>query len=123
MSTHNAWTLHNKTSACSSGTHAVIIIVRLYCSLRKLVDLVGALKQLHDLLHDLRLHALGLLELLAVAEDHSGGSLGDAEVRLIIVSAMSSRSEFVATVLPLRWPARRCRPCRKKWCWRTSWRT
>jgi hypothetical protein len=72
-----------KTSACSSGTHVVIIIVRLHCSLRRFVDLVGALKHLHDLLHDLRLHALGLLELLAVAEYHSGGSLGDTEVRLV----------------------------------------
>jgi len=54
-----------------------------YGSLRKFVDLVGALKHLHDLLHDLRLHALGLLELLAVAEDDSGGSLGDTEVLLV----------------------------------------
>lgn len=83
MSSHNAWILHNKTSACSSVTHVVIIIVRLHCSLRSFINLVGALKQLHDLLHDLRLHALGLLELLAVAENHSGGSLGDTEVRLV----------------------------------------
>jgi hypothetical protein len=54
-----------------------------YCSLRKFVDLVGALEHLHDLLHDLRLHALGLLELLAVAVDDSGGSLGDTEVLLM----------------------------------------
>jgi hypothetical protein len=54
-----------------------------YCSLRKFMDLVGALEHLHDLLHDLGLHALGLLELLAVAVDDSGGSLGDTEVLLM----------------------------------------
>jgi hypothetical protein len=83
VSSHNAWILHNKTSACSSVTHVVIIIVRLHCSLRSFINLVGALKQLHDLLHDLRLHALGLLELLAVAVDDSGGGLGDTEVFLV----------------------------------------
>ena len=51
--------------------------------MRKFVNLVGALEQLHDLLHDLRLHALGLLELLAVAVDDSGGGLGDTEVFLV----------------------------------------
>ena len=55
----------------------------MYYSLRKFVTLVGALEHLHDLLHDLRLHAIGLLELLAVAVDNSGGSLGDTEVRLV----------------------------------------
>ena len=44
---------------------------------------LSALEHLHDLLHDLRLHALGLLELLTVAEDNSGGSLGDTEVSLV----------------------------------------
>lgn len=47
------------------------------------INLRGALEHLHDLLHDLRLHALGLLELLAVAVDNSGRSLGDTEVRLV----------------------------------------
>jgi hypothetical protein len=65
-------------------THISIIDFRLHIdSLRELVDLVGALKHLHDLLHDLRLHTLGLLELLAVAVDNSGGSLGNTEVRLV----------------------------------------
>lgn len=52
-------------------------------SLHKIIDL-GALKELHDLLHDLRVHALGLLELLAITVDDSGGSLGDTEVLLQI---------------------------------------
>ena len=73
----------HKDLICSSGTHIVIVVVQLPCSLREFMYLVGALKQLHDLLHDLRLHALGLFELLAVAEDDSGGSLGDTEVRLV----------------------------------------
>jgi hypothetical protein len=47
-----------------------------------MVNLVGALEHLHDLLHDLGVHALGLLELLAVAVDNSRGSLGDTEVLL-----------------------------------------
>jgi hypothetical protein len=55
-------------------------------SLRNIVNLVGALEHLHDLLHDRGVHALGLLELLAVAEDNSGGSLGDTEVLLYVVS-------------------------------------
>lgn len=39
-------------------------------------------EHLADLLHDLGVHALSLLELLAVTVDNSGGCLGDAEVRL-----------------------------------------
>ena len=53
------------------------------CSLHKIVDLVGALKHLADLLHDRGVHTLSLLDLLAVAEDDSGGSLGDTEVLLM----------------------------------------
>ena len=44
---------------------------------------LSALEHLHDLLHDLRLHTLGLLELLAVAVDNGGGGFGDTEVLLV----------------------------------------
>jgi hypothetical protein len=43
---------------------------------------LSALEHLHDLLHDLRVHALGLLQLLAITVDDGGGSLRDAEVLL-----------------------------------------
>ena len=52
---------------------------------------LSALEHLHDLLHDLRLHALGLLKLLAVAEDNSGGSLGDTEVLLVYCVSHKSK--------------------------------
>jgi hypothetical protein len=43
---------------------------------------LSALEHLHDLLHDLRVHALGLLQLLTITVDDGGGGLGDAEVLL-----------------------------------------
>jgi hypothetical protein len=52
--------------------------------LRSIVNL-GALEHLHDLLHDLGVHALGLLQLLAVAEDNGGRCLRDTEVLLQIM--------------------------------------
>ena len=39
---------------------------------------LSALEHLHDLLHDLRVHALGLLQLLAMTVVDGRGGLGDA---------------------------------------------
>ena len=59
-----------------------------------IVDL-SALEHLADLLHDGRVHALGLLELLAVAEDDSGGCLGNTEVLLCTVSVQAHSEKSV----------------------------
>jgi hypothetical protein len=64
------------------------------------VILVGALEHLHDLLHDLGLHALGLLELLAVAVDDSRGSLADTEVGLVWCVSYRCRHQYVRRAHP-----------------------
>lgn len=58
----------------------------LMCISLQLFDLRGALEHLPDLPHDLRVHTLSLLQLLAIAVDNSGGSLGNAKVLLCIKS-------------------------------------
>lgn len=63
--------------------HAVMVS-QLMCISLQLFDLRGALEHLPDLPHDLRVHALSLLQLLAIAVDNSGGSLGNAKVLLYI---------------------------------------
>jgi ABC-type methionine transport system permease subunit len=53
-----------------------------YRSLIRVIVHLSALEHLHDLLHDLRVHALSLLQLLAITVNDGGGGLGDAEVLL-----------------------------------------
>jgi hypothetical protein len=60
----------------------IIIVVVWLCRLIRGIAHLSALEHLHDLLHDLRVHALGLLQLLAITVNDGGGSLGDAEVLL-----------------------------------------
>jgi hypothetical protein len=64
------------------GQECIIIVIIWLCRLIRGIAHLSALEHLHDLLHDLRVHALGLLQLLAITVDDGGGSLRDAEVLL-----------------------------------------
>jgi hypothetical protein len=65
----------------AGGVYHIIVIIWLSRLIRSIVHL-SALEHLHDLLHDRRVHALGLLQLLAIAVDEGGRGLGDAKVLL-----------------------------------------